>query len=1485
MKDRFLRLLEMLKLQDKINIYNGELRNFEVITTVNNANDSWFFDIALQKPIDIEDFKILGDRIRQLPKVIKGVSNADYKISYKEMDYDQLEEYYDYVIRTMAKKKPRFSSIIDFDIDREENKIVVVRPKDATFVTELLYELKEELLKFGFDVILSSRICADSETITERMARQDRIFMNEVIQSVETAPEEIHYVNIDQKIVRGQKNAISEVPKTEEELNEFKSMNDKAIFTLEGEIVKIEDRKINDTTDLYSFIITDEEDSVFIKKWVKEQKDKAFIQGIKVGMKMKVKGVAQYDKFSGEITIVANTIEHTNKVVPKDTRRDLERDKRIELHVHTKMSTLDGIDDVKDYVKTAKQWGHKAIAITDHGNVQGFPELYKSTKDESIKPIYGAEFTFVSEEDYQIVKNPRNIPFDEAVYTVFDIETTGLSVHYDKIIEIAAVRIQNNHIVAEFQTYVNPQREISMFTTKLTSIKNSDVQDAPLISKAIKEFYEFSKGTVLVAHNANFDIGFIENEYDNNNISYDALTSIDTLSIARNCYADNLKRFNLKSVARFFKVELTQHHRAIYDTRTTADVFLHMLRDARRVGISNIKDFNKLSRNQEGFKHVISKHINLLVQNDKGLRNLFKITSIANTTHFYKEARLLKHVLDQNREGLLIGTGCMNSAFFEIALNKSYKQLKETAKYYDYIELTPISDFKYLSEELENWQYVIKDTMKRIIKVAKELDIPVVATSDAHHISPQDSKYRDIYVQTPVVGGGIHPLSRYKEIPSQYMRTTNEMLEEFDFLDEDIRREIVITNTHFINDKIDFVKAFKSELYAPTDDFMALDNIPSIENKLIKMVSDRSKKIYGEDVPKLVKDRIDKEIKSITTNKFSTVYYISHLLVKKSLDEGYLVGSRGSVGSSLVATLMDITEVNPLPPHYVCPKCHFSSFKMTHEEKSKYGIKEIEEPLQVILDKTESGFDLPKKLCPVCSEELYKDGHSIPFETFLGFKGDKVPDIDLNFSGDYQPVVHEYIRSIFGNERAFRAGTISTVAEKTAFGYVKGYLERKNISMRKAEIERRASRIVGVKRSTGQHPGGIVVVPNYKEIIDVTPVQYPADDTTSSWRTTHFDYHSFEDNLFKLDVLGHDDPTMIRYLMDYVKKHPLEFPFSEATEIPLDDPNVYRLLNSTDVINLQPSDLNGSQVASFGIPEMGTKFVRDMLTDSRPNNFADAVKISGLSHGTDVWLNNAKNLVVGHNKYGKIPFKQVIGCRDDIMVALINWGMKEATAFEISEFIRKGKAVDNKTQWETYKQIMRNHKIPEWYIWSCGQIKYMFPKAHATAYVMMAMRIAWFKVYKPILFYSAYFSKRASDFDVYAMQGGEYEINKRMQEIDEKGNRATETEKRLYTVLELANEMVKRGYHFRPIDIDKSHARNFVIHEDGKSLILPFITIDGLGLKVAKSITNARKESPFKSKSDIQERTQLSKTLFTKLEMLNCFDHLPDDSQMNLFDY
>jgi DNA polymerase-3 subunit alpha (Gram-positive type) len=874
---------------------------------------------------------------------------------------------------------------------------------------------------------------------------------------------------------------------------------------------------------------------------------------------------------------------------------------------------------------------------------------------------------------------------------------------------------------------------------------------------------------------------------------------------------------------------------------------------------------------------------------------MYKILSKGLTDHYDRNAKVVKSYLEKHRKGLLVSSGCFNSNFFEIALNKPRKDLVEAARYFDYLEVQPPSHFVYLQDENPNWKNMIQDVIKKIVEVGKELNIPVVATGDVHHLDPRDVKYREIMINTPVVGGGVHDLFFKKTKPNQYFMTTNEMLEEFKFLGVDTAFEIVVTNSNLIADSVEYIQVIPDDLYAPTDEFLAEKGVPSIKTKVERMVNQKVREIYGDPLPEIVKARVERELTNIIEHQFSTVYYISHLLVKKSLDDGYLVGSRGSVGSSFVATLMDITEVNPLPPHYVCPKCHFSAFKKTQEEKTSIGQNDFEVENETILDKTDCGWDLPDAKCPVCSTQLKKDGHDIPFETFLGFEGDKIPDIDLNFSGDYQGIVHEYIRELFGENYAFRGGTIGTCAAKTSFVMVRDYYEKLNkdregrglepIRIRKAEMERLARGIEGSKRTSGQHPGGIVVVPNTNEIYDFTPIQYPGNALDTSWKTTHFDYHSIESNLFKLDVLGHDDPTMIRYLMDLVNQNQSEFPFSNPQDIPVDDPDVYKLLSGTDVINLTKDDLN-SDVASFGIPEFGTNFVRGMLSESRPKSFAELVKISGLSHGTDVWISNAQTLVAGNDrKYGKIDFKDIIGCRDDIMVDLISYGMKPTTAFEIMEFVRKGKAARDPEKWASYADTMRASNVPEWYIWSCGRIKYMFPKAHATAYVLMAMRIAWFKLYKPIYFYAAYFSKRASYFDSEALVNNYEGISRRINEIKEQGNSASDRDQNLLTVLEVALEMVKRGFSFKPIDLYKSDSKNFIISEDQKSLILPFIVVDSLGENVADTIVLAREEKEFISKQDVKNRTKLSTTLFTRLEEMGTFDGMIEKNQLSLFDF
>ncbi|MFA5742187.1 MAG: PolC-type DNA polymerase III, partial [Candidatus Izemoplasmatales bacterium] len=936
------------------------------------------------------------------------------------------------------------------------------------------------------------------------------------------------------------------------------------------------------------------------------------------------------------------------------------------------------------------------------------------------------------------------------------------------------------------------------------------------------------------------------------------------------------------------------HHRAINDAKATAEIFLHMLKELKKQGINRFIDINRIIDRNKVHKYPYPNHINLLVKKQEGLKNLYKILSEASTTYFDRDPKITRSYLERHRKGLFVSSGCRNSNFFEVAMNKTRDDLVEAAKFYDYLEVQPLSTFSYLKNSMSNWATVIQDVIKKIVEVGHELTIPVCATGDVHHLDMDDKKYREIMIANPQVGGGFHKLHNEIEKPSQHFMTTEEMMEEFRFLGEETAYEIVVKNPNMIMDQCDSIEIFGKELFAPTDEFLAEQGVPSIKNKVETMVREKARKVYGNPLPGIVSTRLEKELGSIIKNKFSTIYFISHLLVKKSNDDGYLVGSRGSVGSSLVATLMDITEVNPLPPHYICPKCQFSAFKKTEEEKKQYGSNDFEIRNQHLLDHSDCGWDLPTQECPICGTQLIKNGHDIPFETFLGFKGDKVPDIDLNFSGDYQGKVHDYIRKLFGENYAFRAGTIGTCAAKTAFGMVRDYYKKINesleqhdqapVKIRRAEMERLAKGIEGSKRTSGQHPGGIVVVPNNKEIYDVTPIQYPGDSSDTNWKTTHFDYHSFENNLFKLDVLGHDDPTVIRYLMDFVKNEPLEFPFSKAQDIPIDDKNVYRLLSGTEVLELSPDDIR-TEIASYGIPEFGTNFVRGMLKDSRPQNFAELVKISGLSHGTNVWNSNAQDLISGRRKdFGRIDFKDIIGCRDDIMIDLIKYGMQPTMAFEIMEFVRKGKAPVMPDKWSSYADLMRQAGVPEWYIWSCSKIEYMFPKAHATAYVMMAMRIAWFKLYKPIYFYSAYFSKRAAIYDVDAFLGGETGIKNRLDAINSSGNDASERDLNLVTVLELALEMYKRGLTFSPVDIHLSDAADFLISPDHQSLIMPFVVVDSLGKNVAASIIEARHEKPFLSKQDVRNRTKISKTLFDKLDDIGAFKDLVEESQMSLFD-
>ncbi len=936
---------------------------------------------------------------------------------------------------------------------------------------------------------------------------------------------------------------------------------------------------------------------------------------------------------------------------------------------------------------------------------------------------------------------------------------------------------------------------------------------------------------IFVAHNASFDMGFLNVGYKKVGLEKAANPVIDTLELGRLLYPE-LKNHRLNTLAKKLDVELTQHHRAIYDAEATGYILLKMLRDAAEKEIEYHDQLNDHMGQGNAYQRSRPHHCTLLAQTDVGLKNLFKLISLAHLQYFYRVPRIPRSQIEKYREGILIGSACDKGEVFEGMMQKGPEEVEKIAEFYDYLEVQPKEVYQHLMElELIKDEKSLEEIIENIVKLGDKLNIPVVATGNVHYLNPNDKVYREILVRSQ---GGANPLNRHK-LPDVHFRTTDEMLDAFSFLGKEKAKEIVVHNTNKIADMIDEVKPIKDELYTP--------KIEGAEDEIRNMSYKMAKQIYGDSLPEIVEARLEKELNSIIGNGFSVIYLISHKLVKKSIEDGYLVGSRGSVGSSFVATMTEITEVNPLPPHYICPNCKHSEFF----NDGSVG----------------SGFDLPDKNCPNCDAIYIKEGQDIPFETFLGFKGDKVPDIDLNFSGEYQPLAHDYTKVLFGEDYVYRAGTIGTVADKTAFGYVKGYQQDHNLQLRGAEIERLATGCTGVKRTTGQHPGGIIVIPDYMDIFDFTPIQFPADDRKSEWRTTHFDFHSIHDNVLKLDILGHDDPTVIRMLQDLSGIDP--------KTIPTDDPEVMKIYSSTESLGVTEEQIM-CKTGTLGIPEFGTRFVRQMLEDTKPTTFSELVQISGLSHGTDVWLGNAQELI--HNKICTLP--EVIGCRDDIMVYLIYQGLEPSLAFKIMESVRKGKGLTEDMETE-----MRKNEVPEWYIDSCKKIKYMFPKAHAAAYVLMGVRVAYFKVHHPILYYAAYFTVRAEDFDLDSMAKGSNSIRAQIEDINAKGLEASNKEKNLLTVLELALEMCERGFSFQTVDLYRSSANEFII--DGNSLIPPFNAIPGLGTNAAFNIVKAREEGEFLSKEDLQKRGKVSKTILEFLDQQGCLESLPDQNQLSLF--
>ncbi len=1225
---------------------------------------------------------------------------------------------------------------------------------------------------------------------------------------------------------------------------------------IRGKIISFDSREIKNEKTILMFDVTDFTDTMTIKMFARNDQVEEITAGIKKGAFVKLKGITMVDKFDNELTIGSLT---GVKKIPDFTvsRADNSARKRVELHCHTKMSDMDGVSEAKDIVKRAYKWGHPAIAITDHGVVQSFPDanhvwedLWRDEKNKRkeagddnpdkqdfFKIIYGME-AYLVDDLQEIVTGDTSRDFTSD-FVVFDIETTGFSPVNNRIIEIGAVKVSGGAIVDKYSTFVNPKVPIPFEIEKLTGINDSMVMDSPEIEEILPEFFAFCGDAVLVAHNANFDMSFIKENAARLGIRRE-FTYIDTVGIAR-VLLPNQAKHTLDAVAKTLNISLENHHRAVDDAQATAEIFVKFIPMLREAGADNLDKVNAMGASSPDIiKRLPTYHAIILAQNNTGRENLYTLVSDSHVTYYSKRPRVPKSLLLKHREGLILGSACEAGELYRALLDgKADSEIARIVDFYDYLEIQPLGNNQFMiaSERVPsvNDMEDVKNLNRKIVALGEEFNKPVVATCDVHFLDPEDEVSRRIIM----AGKGFTDADDQAPL---YLRTTEEMLKEFEYLGSDKAEEVVITNTNMIADRIDVMSPVRPDKCPPV--------IPDSDKTLTDICYNKAHELYGEELPQIVEDRLKKELDSIISNGFAVMYIIAQKLVWKSVEDGYLVGSRGSVGSSLVAFMAGITEVNSLSAHYRCPNCRYYDFD-SPEVKASAG---------------NAGCDLPDKNCPVCGQPLVKDGFDIPFETFLGFKGDKEPDIDLNFSGEYQSKAHKYTEVIFGAGQTYRAGTIGTLADKTAFGYVKNYYEERGRSKRTCEINRIVLGCTGIRRSTGQHPGGIIVLPVGEDINSFTPVQHPANDMTTDIVTTHFDYHSIDHNLLKLDILGHDDPTMIRMLQDLTGIDP--------TTIPLDDKQVMSLFQNTSALGITPDQISGCPVGSLGVPEFGTDFVIQMLLDTKPQSLSDLIRISGLGHGTDVWLGNAQTLIAD----GTATISECICCRDDIMIYLINKGVDSALSFTIMESVRKGKGL--KPEWE---EAMKEKDVPDWYIWSCKKIKYMFPKAHAAAYVMMAWRIAYCKINYPLAYYAAYFSIRASAFSYEIMCQGQRHLENVMADYKRRMDTLSKKEQDSYKDMKSVQEMYARGFEFTPIDIFTAHSRNFQIVDD--KLMPSLNSIDGLGEKAADAIVEAAKDGPFLSKDDFRQRTKVSKTVIDLMDSLGLLGDLPESNQISLFDF
>ena len=1472
-------------------------------------------------------------------KTLEGADEVRFKFIV-ENNTLLFKEYFDYYFDILVSKCPMLNCIDRTKITFDNNKIniEVLNPAEYNKIEEIKEKIEIFMSDMGFDDV---EVTANINETEREKFKQTLDVVTEKIVNKET-----------RKTIKG--NPIAG------EASEIKNLitNEDRVVLI-AKVFGIDSKSTQSGWFIITLKLTDYTDSIMANIFTKKQEEFDYLlSNIKKDKWYKLRGNIKYNQRSNDYEFGINDIETYEKKEQKLT--DDAEVKRVELHAHTMMSQMDGLTRLDlgahtcELVSRAIEMGYRGVAITDHNGCQAFPIAYgiiqgynkkQTDPEKKFKGIYGTELTLV-DDTVAIVVRPTDLPLEDTAFVVYDTETTGFNAASgDQMIEIGAVKIQNGAIIDRFDEFINPGRHIPDKITELTEITDEMVKDAGTEEEVTKRFLEWTGNAPMVAHNAKFDISFIESAMRKYNLGEFTNTVIDTLELSR-ALDQGFARHSLSALVKRYNVPFDEesHHRADYDAEGTALVFHKMCQKLIGQNYEKISDLERLISKDEIYKFGRTYHFNAIALNRTGLKNMFKIISLANTTYLYKTPRILRSKLNELREGILIGSSCYESEVFKEARSKDGEELTNIINFYDYVEVQPPEVYDHLIQtgDFAN-SFELKNHIKKVIDASKAAGKIVVATGDVHHFTREDKIYREIIINQKVPGGGRHPLakSNITNIPSQHFRTTNEMLNDFDFLDKDLAYEIVVTNTNKICDMVGEFEVIIDTGGIPfsprvkADDGQSYLDCPRVVTDLVfekakewygdllpHNIEERiSKELYGDAIFKYWNDRIKTEKPDITEEKLETetftrlhetllegfdkvkeligesvkskwteedgelnekslakkvkkelggiigggfdpIYLIAQRLVKHSNDEGYLVGSRGSVGSSFVATMMGITEVNPLPAHYRCGKCKTSIF--IDENGKSYGAD------------YSSGFDLPDKLCPNCGEKMVKDGQDMPFATFLGFNADKVPDIDLNFSDLNQASAHEYTKVLFGVDNVYRAGTIGTVAEKTAYGFVKGYFEDKGIlDKRSCEIERLAMGCTGVKRTTGQHPGGIVVVPDYMDVSDFTPFQFPADDVNSAWRTTHFDYHAIDADLLKLDILGHSDPTQLRLIQD--------LSHTDVSKVPLDDKDTMSIFTSTKVLGVTNDEIM-CPTGTLGIPEFGTPFTIGMVAETKPTTFAELVKISGLSHGTDVWLGNARDLCTPDAE-GKIqvPFKDVIGCRDDIMVYLMYKGMKPIKAFKIMEFVRKGKASKDPVTWEEHRKTMEEAGIEEWFIESCHKIKYMFPKAHAAAYVTSAFRIAWYKVHMPAYFYASWFSTKATDFDIEAMIKGYDAIKNKIIEIKNKGYDATNKEAGQQECLNVALEMAARHIRVSEFDLYKSKGLTFGV-EDDKTIIPPFITIDGLGETVAKNIEAEAKKRPFISIEDFQSRCKVSQTLIDKMRAMGIFKGIPESSQLSLFD-